>query len=69
MIPYLILAFTALGCGALFPAPAGDSRGFIGFRFMAGIAAAMVVLYLGNALAGIPLTMTRTWWPRWPGVG
>jgi hypothetical protein len=58
VIQFLILALTALGCGALFPAPAGDSRGFIGFRFMAGIAAAMVVLYLGNAVAGIPLTLT-----------
>ena len=58
MIAYLILALSALGCGALFPAPAGDSRGCIGFRFMAGISAVMLILYFGNVVARLPLGTT-----------
>ena len=55
MIAYLILALSALGCGALFPAPAGDSRNAIGIRFMAGVSVLILILFFGNVVLRVPL--------------
>ena len=58
MIAYLILALSALGCGALFPAPAGDSRNAIGIRFMAGVSVLILILFFGNVVLRVPLGTT-----------
>ena len=55
MATYLIIAFSVVGCGALFPSPARRPASGIGYRYFGGFAALTLILFIGNVVLGVRL--------------